>query len=251
VRPLVGSSSKMNLTSSEARTYLLTLRDLVVGMDGVDLFVLPPFTSLWVARECLEGSAVAWGAQDMHADEDGAHTGDISARMLADLGCAYVEVGHSERRRDHHETDAIVAAKVAQAARHGLTPVMCVGEAVRADATTAGPTVARQVERGLALLEPGTRPALVIAYEPVWAIGSGATSADPAHIEVMHGHIRGSLEAVGRAADARVIYGGSVDPGTAAAILARDGVDGLFVGRAALDPAVFAAIARIAVDSRG
>jgi triosephosphate isomerase (TIM) len=241
----------MNLTSSETRQYLLTLRDLLGGMDGVDLFVLPPFTSLWVARECLEGSAIDWGAQDIHADEDGAHTGDISARMLADLGCAYVEVGHSERRRDHHETDAMVAAKVAQAVRHGLTPVMCVGEGVRADATTARRSVVAQVESGLASLLPGTKPALVIAYEPVWAIGSGASSADPAYIEVMHAHIRRSLDDAGRAADVRVIYGGSVDPRGAAAILARDGVDGLFVGRAALDPATFAAIARIAIDSRG
>ena len=219
-------------------------------MDGVDLFVLPPFTSLWVARECLEGSAIAWGAQDVHAEEDGAHTGDISARMLADLGCAYVEVGHSERRRDHHESDAMVAAKVAQAVRHGMTPVMCVGEGVRVDSTTAHRTVVAQVERGLAQLLPGTKPGLVIAYEPVWAIGSGASSADPAYIEAMHGHIRRSLVEAGRAADVRVIYGGSVDPGSAAAILARDGVDGLFVGRAALDPATFAAIARIALDRR-
>ena len=186
MRPLVGTSSKMNLTSSEARTYLLTLRELLGGMDGVDLFVLPPFTSLWVARECLEGSAIAWGAQDVHAEEDGAHTGDISARMLADLGCAYVEVGHSERRRDHHESDAMVAAKVAQAVRHGMTPVMCVGEGERVDPTTAHRTVVAQVERGLAQLLPGTKPGLVIAYEPVWAIGSGASSADPAYIEAMH-----------------------------------------------------------------
>ena len=219
-------------------------------MDGVDLFVLPPFTSLWVARECLEGSAIAWGAQDVHAEEDGAHTGDISARMLADLGCAYVEVGHSERRRDHHESDAMVAAKVAQAVRHGMTPVMCVGEGERVDTTTAHRTVVAQVERGLAQLQPGTKPGLVIAYEPVWAIGSGASSADPAYIEAMHAHIRRSLVEAGRAADVRVIYGGSVDPGSAAAILARDGVDGLFVGRAALDPATFAAIARIALDRR-
>ena len=248
MRPLVGTSSKMNLTSSEARQYLLTLRELLGGMDGVDLFVLPPFTSLWVARECLEGSAIAWGAQDVHAEEDGAHTGDISARMLADLGCAYVEVGHSERRRDHHESDAMVAAKVAQAVRHGMTPVMCVGEPVRVDPTTAHRTVVAQVERGLAQIQPGTKPALVIAYEPVWAIGSGASSAEPAYIEAMHAHIRRSLVEGGRAADVRVIYGGSVDPGSAAAILARDGVDGLFVGRAALDPATFAAIARIALD---
>jgi triosephosphate isomerase (TIM) len=238
----------MNLTSSETRHYLLTLRGLVGRVEAVDLFVLPPFTSLWVARECLEGSTIAWGAQDVHPDEDGAHTGDISARMLTDLGCTYVELGHSERRRDHHETDALVAAKVAQVVRHGMTPIVCVGERVRGDPTTSQRTVVRQVERGLADLPPGTGHALVIAYEPAWAIGTGATSADPAHIEVMHARIRRSLEETGRAADVRVIYGGSVDARSARAILARDGVDGLFVGRAALDPAAFAAIAEIALD---
>jgi triosephosphate isomerase len=238
----------MHLSSSETRRYLHTLRDLVDGIEAVDLFFLPPFTSLWVARDCLEGSAIAWGAQDLHAAEDGAHTGDISARMLTDLGCTYVEIGHHERRRDHHETDALVAAKVARAVRHGLTPILCVGEGVDADRKSAPRTVARQVERGLSQLQAQASPALVVAYEPAWAIGSGARSAEPAHIEIMHARIRRSLEASGRAAGARIIYGGSVEPRGAAAILAREGVDGLFVGRAALDPAVFAAIARIAAQ---
>src|ERR1700738_3809813 len=117
----------MNLTSSAAAAYFGELRSMVALLTSCELFVLPPFTSIWVARERLRGSNVAWGAQDAHADEDGAHTGDVSARMLADLECSFVEVGHSERRRDYGETDEVVARKVRQILHHDMTPIMCVG----------------------------------------------------------------------------------------------------------------------------
>src|SRR3990170_7554934 len=117
----------MNLTSSDAAGYLGTLRSLLDELDAVDLFVLPPFTAIWVAREQLAGTGIRWGAQDVHPDDAGAHTGDVSAPMLADLGCTIVEVGHSERRRDHGETDALVARKVAAAQRWGMTALVCVG----------------------------------------------------------------------------------------------------------------------------
>jgi len=229
----------MNLTSAEAATYFDALRPKVAALSSCELFVLPPFTSIWVARDRLGGSNVAWGAQDVHAEDAGAHTGDVSARMLADLDCTFVEIGHSERRRDHHETDDIVALKVRQVLRHGMTPIMCVGETAPGKPEAALEHVMRQARKGMSLIDEGDRPRVVIAYEPVWAIGEGAAAADPAHIGAVH---RGLREL-----GARVIYGGSVDPQTAGPILAEEGVDGLFVGRAALDPARFAVIAELAV----
>ena len=232
----------MNLTSSDLAIYFDTLRPRVASLSSCELFVLPPFTSIWVARERLRGSNIAWGAQDVHAEDAGAYTGDVSAPMLADLDCTFVEVGHSERRRDHHETDDVVALKVRQVLRHGMTPIICVGEHAPGTPEAALEHVMRQARIGMSLIPRGDRPRVVIAYEPVWAIGEGAAAADPAHIGAVH---RG-LQTLG----ARVIYGGSVDPRTAGPILAQEGVDGLFVGRAALDPARFAAIAELSA-SRG
>jgi triosephosphate isomerase len=236
VRPLIGTGLKMNLTSSEAATYFDELRPLLAPLTSCELFVLPPFTSIWVARDRLRGSNISWGAQDVHGDDAGAHTGDISASMLADLGCTFVEVGHSERRRDHGETDESVAVKVRQVLRHDMTPIMCVGEPRTGSPESALDHVLRQARTGMSLVPEADRGRVVIAYEPVWAIGEGAVAADPAHIGAVH---RGLHELA-----ARVIYGGSVDALSAAPILAEAGVDGLFVGRAALDPRQFAAIAR-------
>jgi len=233
----------MNLTSRGAGAYFEALRPQVAAFTSCDLFVLPPFTSLWAARERLRGSNVVWGAQDVHPDDEGAHTGDVSASMLADLGCTYVEVGHSERRRDHGETDDIVAAKVEQVLRHSMTPIMCVGEPRQVPLDAACRHVSDQVRTGLERVRPDDRRRVVIAYEPVWAIGVGAAAADPEHVSRMHVAIHEFLRsAEGGGVDTRVIYGGSVDESTAAALLAAHGVDGLFVGRAALDPARFAAI---------
>jgi triosephosphate isomerase len=228
----------MNLTSSEAAIYFDALLPKVAALSSCELFVLPPFTSIWVARERLRGSNVAWGAQDVHAADAGAHTGDVSAAMLKDLDCTFVEVGHSERRRDYRETDDLVAVKVRQVLLHGMTPIMCVGEPAPRRPEAALEHVMRQARKGMSLVAEDNRRRVVIAYEPVWAIGEGAAAADPAHIGAVH---RG-LHMLG----ARVIYGGSVDPLTAGSILAQEGVDGLFVGRAALDPARFAAIAELA-----
>ncbi len=128
MRTLIGTSWKMNLTSTEARRYCQALRPLVNDIVDCDLFVLPPFTAIWAVRQRLLGSRVAWGAQDVHPDDSGAHTGDVSAPMLADLGCTYVEVGHSERRRDYGESDERVAAQVSAIQRWGMTAIVCVGE---------------------------------------------------------------------------------------------------------------------------
>jgi len=242
---LIGTSSKMNLTSSEAAAYLDALRPMLADIDDRGLFVLLPFTSIWAARDRLTGSNVRWGAQDVHPEDAGAHTGDVSAPMLADLGCTYVEVGHHERRRDYGETDELVAAKVAAAQRWGMTAIACVGEARRAPLDDVAEVLDEQL-RHLVACDLGR---LVIAYEPAWAIGVGSRAAPPEWVGKAHAAIRERLAAAGPAGnDVPIIYGGSVGPDEGSALLGQPDVDGLFVGRQALDPRVFAAIAHTPVQ---
>jgi triosephosphate isomerase len=239
-RPLIGTSSKMNLTSSEAAAYFDALRPALADIDDRTLFVIPPFTAIWVARERLAGSNIAWGAQDVHPEDSGAHTGDVSAPMLADLDCTYVEVGHHERRRDHGETDGDVAAKVAAVQRWGMTALVCVGEQER----LAAPAVRDVLAAQLGAIRDADPRRLVIAYEPSWAIGVGGAAAPTTWVAEVHAAIRSILAGSMSGGDAvRVIYGGSVTLESAGPLLGTPGVDGLFVGRMALDPAVFAAIA--------
>jgi triosephosphate isomerase len=239
---LVGTSTKMNLTSTEAAGYLDTLRPLVAGLSERRLFVLLPFTSIWVARDRLAGTAIGWGAQDVHPDDSGAHTGDVSAPMLADLGCAYVMVGHHERRRDHGETDELIAAKVAAIHRWRMTAILCVGEQQRMPFDG----VVEVIERQLAALRATDPGRSIVAYEPSWAIGVGASPAAPDWVGRVHQAIRRtSAAATPGAVVTPIIYGGSVSLEAAPALLARPAVDGLFVGRQALDPVVFAAIAHV------
>lgn len=245
MKPMIGTSSKMNLTSTEAAAYLDALRPIVGDIVDRNLFVILPFTSIWVARDRLTGSNVRWGAQDVHPEDGGAHTGDISAPMLADLGCTFVEVGHHERRRDHGETDELVAAKVRAAQRWGMTAIACVGEERRAPLGQVVEALDRQLHH-LVTSDPGR---LVIAYEPAWAIGVGAEAAPTEWVGRVHAAIRARLASVGAAGAAvPIIYGGSVSPATAGALLEQPGVDGLFVGRQALDPLVFATIAHTPVE---
>jgi triosephosphate isomerase len=248
MRPLIGTSWKMNLTATQAGAYLAALRPLVADVTDRDLFVLPPFPAIFAAREQLSGSSVAWGAQDVHPDDWGAHTGDVSAPMLADLGCRYVEVGHAERRRDHGETPEFIAAKVTAVLRWDMSPILCVGEVRHVDPATAVAEVLPDLELCLALVAAEALPRVVIAYEPVWAIGEHAAPAAPDEIRAVHEAIHAWLRRrEGGSELVRVIYGGSVDETIAPLVLAQPGVDGLFVGRRALDPAAFASIARVPV----
>ncbi|HEU4572368.1 MAG TPA: triose-phosphate isomerase, partial [Candidatus Limnocylindrales bacterium] len=203
---------------------------------------------IFVARDALTGSAIGWGGQDLHPDDRGAHTGDVSGAMLADLGSRYVEMGHSERRRDHGETDALVAAKVRAAFRWNLTPIVCVGERIRGAVAPARRIVEGQLAGAFDGLDPADLDRVVVAYEPVWAIGEGSVAADPGHVAGIHEAIDSWL-AVRGATTRRVLYGGSVDETTAADLLAVLHVAGLFVGRAALDPHRFAAIAATPIPS--
>lgn len=246
---LVGTSTKMNLTSTEAAGYLDTLLPLVADLVERRLFLLLPYTSIWVARDRLAGTAIGWGAQDVHPEDAGAHTGDVSAPMLADLGCRYVMVGHHERRRDHGETDELIAAKVAAVHRWGMTAIVCVGEQERLPLER----VVEVVERQLAVLRATDPLQSIVAYEPSWAIGIGASPASPEWVQRVHHGIRRTLAAGNAGARTiPVIYGGSVSLDAAPALLALPAVDGLFVGRQALDPRVFAAIAHAepAVDEQ-
>jgi len=233
----------MNLTATEATDWFAVALPLLEPLAVErDLFVLPPFPALAAARAALTGSAIGFGGQDVHADDRGAHTGDVSAPMLVDLGCRYAEIGHSERRRDHGETDPIVAAKVRATLRWDLVPVVCVGEQAEGPTARAIAVVTNQLAGGFAGLGAADLDRVVVAYEPVWAIGEGASAASPAHVAALHRAIADWLASRGATA-CRVLYGGSVDERNAADLLATPGVDGLFIGRAALDPRRFAAIA--------
>ncbi len=204
---------------------------------GCDLLVCPPATLLLAVHAVLAGSAVALGGQDCHAERAGAHTGDISAEMLADLGCTHVILGHSERRRGHRESDADVRAKMLAAGRAGLTAILCVGETLpEREAGNAIAVVAGQLAGSI---PPGAElDRLIVAYEPVWAIGTGLT-ATADDIAAMHRAIRARLSGM-----TRILYGGSVNRRNAAAILGSSEVDGALVGGASLSADDFWAIAR-------
>jgi triosephosphate isomerase (TIM) len=207
------------------------------GPLGCELLVCPPATLLYPVRAALAGSPVTLGGQDCHAERQGAHTGDISAEMLKDAGCTHVILGHSERRQQHRETDADIRAKLLAAARAGLAAILCVGETIEErEAGNAIAVVARQLDGSIPEGAPLDR--LIVAYEPVWAIGTGRTPTGDDIVQ-MHRVIRARLS------DAtRILYGGSVNPRNAAAILGLAEVDGALVGGASLLADDFWAIAR-------
>ena len=244
-RKLIAGNWKMNglRDPGVALARELAARAGAAGPLGYDLLVCPPTPLLVPVGEAIRGSAIGLGGQDCHSERAGAHTGDISAEMLEDAGCGYVLVGHSERRADHGESDATVRAKAEAAQAAGLIPIVCVGES--AEERTAGRALAvieRQVSNSLP--RPGEPSGLVIAYEPVWAIGTGRT-ATPADVAEAHAHIRALLAGLlgAEAAGAlRILYGGSVKPDNAAELLAVAGVDGALVGGASLDAEHFWAI---------
>ncbi|WP_288799747.1 triose-phosphate isomerase [Arsenicicoccus cauae] len=251
--PLMAGNWKMNQDHLQA-THLVqkldwTLRDAKHDYAAVEVAVLAPFTDLRSVQTLVEGDKLElkYGAQDLSQHDSGAYTGDISGAFLAKLGCTYVAVGHSERREGHGETDELLNAKVKAAYRHGLTPILCCGEAL--DVRKEG----RQVEHVLAQIEADLdglpedqARSIVIAYEPIWAIGTGEV-ATPEDAQEVCGAIRGKLAELYSAelADGvRILYGGSVKSGNVAQIMAEEDVDGALVGGASLDPEEFAKIVR-------
>ena len=239
-RPLFVANWKMNGLHADGLVRASALAGHAAGGDcGGDIVVCPPATLLFALRAVFAGSQIELGGQDCHATPEGAHTGDVSAPMLADAGCAYVIVGHSERRAGHGEADETVAGKAAAAHAAGLTTIVCVGEsAVDRDDGRALAVIGRQVERSLP--DGSTTDNTAIAYEPVWAIGTGRTPA-PADIEAAHTEVRAGWERrfSGSGAALRVLYGGSVTARNAGEIMAAPGVDGVLVGGASLSADTF------------
>ena len=245
-RPLLIANWKMNglRADGQARARALAAHAGAAGGATGDIVVCPPATLLGLLRPLLAGSGIALGGQDCHARAEGAHTGDLSATMLADAGCAYVIVGHSERRAGHGEGDEAVAAKAAAAHAAGLTAIVCVGESAGdGDAGRALAVIGRQVERSLP--ESAAPDNTALAYEPVWAIGTGRTPG-PADIAAAHDEARAGWERrfSGSGAALRVLYGGSVTARNAGDILAAPGVDGVLVGGASLCADAFWQICR-------
>ncbi|MEJ8634267.1 MULTISPECIES: triose-phosphate isomerase [Streptomyces] len=249
--PLMAGNWKMNLNHLEAIAHVQKLAFALSDKDydAVEVSVLPPFTDLRSVQTLVDGDKlkIKYGAQDLSAHDFGAYTGEISGLMLAKLKCTYVAVGHSERRQYHAETDEICNAKVKAAFRHGLTPILCVGEGL--DVRKAGQQVEytlNQLEGGLKDVPAEQAESIVIAYEPVWAIGTGEV-ATPEDAQEVCGAIRGRLAELYSqelADQVRIQYGGSVKSGNVAAIMAQPDVDGALVGGAALDADEFVKIVR-------
>lgn len=238
----------MHKTPSEARVWFAELKRLLPPLQS-EAAILPAFPILPVAKEVLSETQIAYGAQDVSAHKEGAYTGEVSARMLSDLGCRYAIVGHSERRRYHHETDTLVAEKAKRLLEEGITPILCVGEPLEVrERGEAVPYTLAQLRGSLEGLNPPGPEALVIAYEPVWAIGTGR-NATPEDAEAMHRAIRKALaERYGEAfaSRVRILYGGSVNPKNFADLLSMPNVDGGLVGGASLELESFLALLRIA-----
>jgi triosephosphate isomerase (TIM) len=245
--PLVIGNWKMNGTLAEARPLASGIREGLKRPGRVEVVVCPPFTALHAVGEILTGSPIALGAQNCHHEASGAHTGEIAPPMLLELGCRFVLCGHSERRHEMGETDEQVNRKVAAAIRHGLTPVLCMGETgeERRQGLTFT-TVEGQLRAGLAGLDGGSLTKVVLAYEPVWAIGTGV-NATPAQAAEVHGYLRGLVSEVGSkeiAQGVRILYGGSVKADNADVLLAEQEIDGALVGGASLNASGFIAIVR-------
>jgi triosephosphate isomerase (TIM) len=243
--PVMAGNWKMYKTARQAAETIRSLAEAVKGVPRVEVVICPPFTALSAAVDAAKGSPVAIGAQDCYWEKEGAFTGEVAVPMIADLGCSHCIVGHSERRQFFGETDATVDKKVEAVLAHGLTCIACVGETLQE--REAGQTFAvleRQVRNGLA--RHLASPRLIVAYEPVWAIGTGKT-ATPAQAQEAHAFIRqvaAQASSAAAAQAARILYGGSVKPDNVAQLMAQPDVDGGLVGGASLDAASFAKIVR-------
>jgi triosephosphate isomerase len=240
--PYIAANWKMHKTVAEAADFVDVLLPRIAATQS-DVVICPPFTALAEVVERRRGTAVKVAAQNMHEEESGAFTGEVSAPMLVELDVEAVVLGHSERRQYFNETDEALARKVPVALAHDLEPILCVGESEEArDNGETEVVLERQLQADLAGLEDAQVPAVVIAYEPIWAIGTGKV-ATPEQAQEACAFIRDVLRARGAAADeVRILYGGSVKPANAAELLALPDVDGALVGGAALDPEEFAAI---------
>jgi triosephosphate isomerase (TIM) len=242
--PFMAANWKMNKTVAEAEAYLAALLPRVSSLAGVEIAVCPPFTALAPLVDSARGSGVAIYAQTMHEDDSGSYTGEVSAPMLTELDVDGVILGHSERRQYYNETDRALTSKVPRALEAGLVPILCVGETE--EERERGDTerkLRHQVQEGLEKVPIERLPEVVVAYEPIWAIGSGRT-ATPEQAQEAISFVRALVEGFDKAAggQVRILYGGSTKPDNIAELLALPDVDGALVGGASLDPESFAAM---------
>ncbi len=243
--PVMAGNWKMFKTAAQTRSYFEAFRPLVASTKDREIVICPPYLCVPAAVESVQGTGIEIGAQNMHWVAEGAYTGEVSAPMLLDAGCRWVIIGHSERRQYFHETDEWVRRRTEAALEAGLKPIVCVGEtlAEREEGRTVE-VLERQFQGGLHGLKPESFANVVVAYEPVWAIGTGRT-ATPEMAEEAHKAIRtlAQLHYGDAAAQAlRILYGGSVKPDNAASLMAKSDIDGVLVGGASLDPKGFATI---------
>ena len=244
-RPLIAGNWKMFKTWREASETAARLAGLVDGATGRDIMVAPQFTALVPVCQALANTAVAVGAQDLFWETEGAFTGEVSAPMIAAAGCRYVIIGHSERRQYFGETDETVNKKIRAARSASLIPVVCIGESGQErEAKKTFSVLDKQIENGLKGLDLNDMQDLVLAYEPVWAIGTGKT-ATSAQAQEVHAHVRSIIKKIygePLAAKMRILYGGSVKPNNIAELMGMDDIDGALVGGASLDADTFAKI---------
>jgi len=244
-KPVIAGNWKMYKTGSEAKSFITELQGKIAGVLGVEVVVAPPFTALSQAAEAIKGSAIGLSAQNLHWEDQGAFTGEIAPTMLKEIGCGYVIIGHSERRQFFGESDESVNRKVKAALKHGLVPIMCVGETLaEREGGKIQEVIERQVRKGLDGL--GADANLILAYEPVWAIGTGKT-ASPEQAEEVHLMIRELLKQIlgpDFSSQTRILYGGSVKADNIKSLMAKPNIDGALVGGAALKADSFSGIIR-------
>jgi triosephosphate isomerase (TIM) len=246
-RPIIAGNWKMNKTIGEAVDLVKSLKDKVADVTDVEVVVAPPFTALFAVAEAIKGTNIKLSAQDMYWEKNGAFTGEVSPFMLKDVGCQYVIIGHSERRQFFSETNETVNKKVKAAHEYSIIPIMCVGEKLEErEAGTMKDVVKDHVVNGLAGLTEKQMLATVIAYEPVWAIGTGKT-ATPEQAQEVHEFIRSLLAGMysPSVADSVIIqYGGSAKPDNIAQLMSKKDIDGGLIGGASLDAESFAKIVK-------
>jgi len=244
-RPVIAGNWKMYKTQAETRAFFDAFKPLVTNATHCEIVIAPPFTSLTAAVESARGGAISIAAQNCDWHAEGAYTGEISTRMIVDTGCRGVIIGHSERRQYFGETDESVNRKVKAALEAGLTPIVCIGESLaEREANLTQAVLKRQFEGGLAALTGSEFSRILLAYEPVWAIGTGRT-ATPEIASHAHRFIRELADArftSERASALRILYGGSVKPDNIRGLMAQVEIDGALVGGASLDPQSFASI---------
>jgi triosephosphate isomerase len=249
-RPFLAANWKMFKTRGEARETVEQLSDLLVAGLAVDVVVCPPFSALSTVEEVIRASEIQLAAQNVHWEEEGAFTGEVSVSMLSECGCRYVILGHSERRQFFHESDAIIHRKMKKVLTTELTPILCVGESLEErEARRVDERIVGQLEANLGELTAPEASRIIVAYEPIWAIGTGKT-ATPEMAQEVHGVIRRWLSerySAEVANGVRILYGGSVKPENTRELMTQEDIDGALVGGASLDAQSFATIVQESV----